>query len=82
MVIVTQQSPIINSLICKPKVSWVLCYTCSYTVAKISTLKARLLLYTQSSISVFPERPHSRKSSFNFTGVLPSLGLQHQPQSL
>lgn len=47
MATVMQQSCIINRLICLCKVSCVLCYTCRYTVAKISRLKAGLLLYTR-----------------------------------
>lgn len=71
-----------SRLIYTCKVNKMLCHMGSYTVAIISTLKAGCLLYTQSTTSVFPERPPSRKSSFSFTEFLPSLELQHQPQHL
>lgn len=48
-----QQSHSITKLIYKCKACGALCYTCTHTAARNSTLKAESLLYTQSSVPTF-----------------------------
>lgn len=72
-----QQSHSTTKLIYKCKACRVLCYICTHTAARISTLKAESLLQH----TVIGSCVHSRKSSFNFIGALLSPRLQDQPQS-